>query len=139
MNMRELHLVLVNSIILPRLEEILFVTTSNHDTTDCQPNQIKRKFLPSECCAIIENEFLLRRFAVKVLGMLFRSRTGESEKRHHFIELLQSVATAAPYGIVDWVRNTERIVLCPADFFRTCGVLRWEEMKLKLEGKMSMH
>jgi hypothetical protein len=59
----------------------------------------------AECFDIIEKEFLLRRFAVKMLGMLFRSRTGESERRHHFIELLQRVAISTPSDVRDWVRH----------------------------------
>jgi hypothetical protein len=138
MNLRELHLVLVNSILLPRLEEVLFATTSNLKTADCQPNRNIRNTLPAECWTI-ENEFLLRRFAVKVLGRFYCSRTGDSESRNHFIELLQRVATASPSRMFDWIRNVEGS-LSTEEFIRTCGsVLRWEELKLKLEGKMETH
>lgn len=99
---------LVNSIILPRLEETLSMTKPILETTDCQPNQSIRKVSTAECFDIIEKEFVLRRYAVKMLSMLFRSRTGDGESRHHFIELLQSVTTSTPYGIRDWVHQRER-------------------------------
>ncbi|KAL7543186.1 hypothetical protein ACHAXR_012599 [Thalassiosira sp. AJA248-18] len=107
-NLRELHLVLVNSIILPKLEETLSITMPILEKTECQPNQSMKKVSNADCFDIIENEFLLRRFAVKMLGMLFRSRTGEGEKRHHFIDLLQKVATSTPHGIREWVHQQER-------------------------------
>ncbi len=135
MNLRELHLVLVNSILLPRLEEVLFATTSNLETAYCQPNRNIRNTLPAECWAI-ENEFLLRRFAVKVLGTLFCSRTGDSGSRNHFIELLQSV-TASPSRMFDWIRNLKDS-LSTEEFIRKCELLKWEELKLKLEGKMEL-
>lgn len=122
-------MVLVNSIILPRLEEVLFAT-SNRVTTDCQPNQIVRKALPAEFCTIIRNEFLLRHFAVTLLGLLYRSRTGESEKRHHFIKLLQGVAKSSPW-ISNWVRNTGTD-FSDEETIRTLGF----EIKLKLAGKI---
>lgn len=99
---------LVNSILLPRLEEALSSTKTILEKTDCQPNHNTAKTPSAECFDIIEKEFLLRRFAVKMLGMLFRSRTGESERRHNFIELLQHVATSTPYDVSDWVRHRER-------------------------------
>ena len=99
---------LVNSILLPRLEEALSSTKTILEKTDCQPNHNTVKTPSAECFDIIEKEFLLRRFAVKMLGMLFRSRTGESERRHNFIELLQHVATSTPYDVRDWVRQRER-------------------------------
>ncbi|KAL9191186.1 hypothetical protein ACHAXT_000892 [Thalassiosira profunda] len=107
-NLRELHLVLVNTIILPRLEELLSVTEPILETTECQPKQGSKKIPTAQCFDIIEKEFLLRRFAVKMLGMVFRSRTGEVEKRGHFIDLLQKVATSTPYGIREWVRLRQR-------------------------------
>lgn len=107
-NLRELHLVLVNNIILPRLEETLSNTLPKLETTECQPNEASNKISNAECFDLIEKEFLLRRFAVKMLGMLFRSRTGEAEKRHHFIDLLQNVATSTPYVIREWVFQKEK-------------------------------
>ena len=100
-NLRELHLVLVNSIILPRLEELLSITKpSIVKTTECQPIIQSSEDQPTaELFDLIEKEFFLRRYACKILGRLFRSRTGEGEKRHYFIELLQKVATSTPYGI----------------------------------------
>jgi len=106
-NSRNLHLLLINSIILPRLEETLSITKPILEATECQPNQRVKKLSTAACFDIIEKEFSLRRFAVKMLGMLFRSRTGEGEKRHHFIELLRNVATSTPYGIRDWVCRRE--------------------------------
>ena len=107
-NLRELHLALVNNIILPRLEETLSNTLPK-ETTECQPNEGSIKLSNAECFDLLEKEFLLRRFAVKMLGVLFRSRTGEAEKRHHLIDLLQNVATSAPHSHVirDWVFQKE--------------------------------
>ena len=99
---------LVNSILLPRLEEALSSTKTTLEKTDCQPNHIIVKTPTAECFDIIEKEFLLRRFAVKMLGMLFRSQTSESKRRHNFIELLQRVATSTPYDVRDWVLHREQ-------------------------------
>ena len=100
-NLRELHLVLVNSIILPRLEELLSITKpSIVKTSECQQIIQSNEDQPTaELFDVIEKEFFLRRYACKILGILFRSRTGEGEKRHYFIELLQKVATSTPHGI----------------------------------------
>lgn len=136
-NLRELHLVLVNSILLPRLEETLSTTKMTLERSDCQPNHIIVKVPTAECFDVIEKEFLLRRFAVKMLGMLFRSRTGESERRHHFIELLQYVATSTPYDVRDWVCHREREnsslaegTISPSQFLREEFIsLRFECMR----------
>jgi hypothetical protein len=101
--------------------------------TECQPNYMIVKTLSTaECFDIIEKEFLLRRYAVKMLGMLFRSRTGESERRHHFIELLQANATSTPSDVKDWVGHKENMSLAnesivPSQF------LREETLQLRLE------
>ncbi len=100
-------MVLVNSIILPRLEETLSTTKPTLETTICQLTQRSKRISTAEYFDIIEKEFTLRRFSVKLLGLLFRSRTGEGEKRHYFIELLQRVATNHCYGIRDWVSQRE--------------------------------
>jgi hypothetical protein len=134
MNLRELHLVFVNSIILPRLEEALF-SKPILETKDCQPNQNIIRATPDECFVVIEQEFLLRRFAVQALGVLFRSRTGEGGKRDHYIELLQSVASATPYGIRNWMCRREWVIFSAEEFIRASRFLRGEEIKLKLEGK----
>ena len=137
-NLRELHLVLVNSIILPRLEETLSIKEPTLEKIDCQPNQTVTNLSTAECFDIIEKEFLLRRFAVKMLGMLFRSRTGDGEKRVEFIQLLQSVATATPYGMRDWVHQKENdnaeLSSLPQGLQLSQGFIV-EEMNLRFEGK----
>ena len=101
-NMRELHIILVNDVILPRLSELLSNTKSPVvETSECQQNLNSERVSSTTAFFLdaIEKEFMLRRFAVKMLGMLFRSRTGEGDKRQYYIELLQKVATSTPYGI----------------------------------------
>ncbi len=134
-NLRELHLVLVNSILLPRLEEVLSTTETILVKTECQPNHMSVKMLSTaECFDIIEKEFLLRRFAVKMLGMLFRSRTGESERRHHFIELLQHLATSTPSNVQDWVCHKERGDMSLAnESILPSQFLREETLQLRFE------
>ena len=109
------------------------------ETTECQPNQNLKKVPTGESFDIIEKEFLLRRYAVRMLGMLFRSRTGEGEKRHHFISLLQSVTTSTPYGIREWVHEKEREDVNAKypddDSISSSDFLRGEEMNLRFEGE----
>ena len=139
-NLRELHLVLVNTIILPRLEELLSVTEPILVTTECQPKQGPKKIPTAQCFDIIEKEFLLRRFAVKMLGMVFRSRTGEGEKRGHFIELLQKVATSTPYGMREWVRqrelDDEQASSGDVGTLSASEFLKGEELNLRFEGEL---
>lgn len=120
---------LVNSIILPRVEEILSDTTEL-ELSECQPSQ-DLNVSAVECFDIIEKEFVLRRYAVKMLGMLFRSRTGEAEKRNHFIGLLQKVSTTTPHGIREWVQKQDRLYtralpLAAGETITPSGFLRGE-------------
>lgn len=112
----------------------MLIATSNLETTDCQPNQGRTTSQSHEeaLAAVIKREYQLRRFAIKLLGVLFRSRTGESDKRHHYIDLLRRVAVASSYGILDWARKKKGAGLSNEEFIRTCGLLKCEEMKLKL-------
>lgn len=123
---------LVNCIILPRLEEILSTTEPILEKTEYKEVQTD----------VVEYEFSLLRFSVQTLGRLFRSRTGEGEKRHHFISLLQSVATSTPYGIQEWFhqREKEDIKLKFPDkgSILASEFLRVEEMRLRLEGESSV-
>lgn len=56
-------------------------------------------------------------------------------KRDHYIELLQSVASATPYGIRNWMCRREWVIFSAEEFIRASRFLRGEEIKLKLEGK----
>ena len=87
--------------------------------------------------ADIEKEFLLRRFAVKMLGTLFRSRTGDGEKRHKFIELLQNAATNTPYGIRDWVHQKSKDSIAKPKMVELSLVQVFiaEEINLRIEGE----
>ena len=60
-----------------------------------------------DCFDIIEKEFLLRRFAVRVLGTLFRSTSSDDTARNQFIELLKLVAVTKSHGIDGWVHTKE--------------------------------
>lgn len=146
-NQRELHLELVNNIILPRLEEILSITVPTLETTECHPTlKSTANLLAAESFDILEKDYILRRFAVKLLGMLFRSRTGESEKRHYFIGLLQKVATSSPHGMREWVdmkeQQTQEAFLKPSSFgdnsISISDCLRREEMNLRFEGMSNL-
>ena len=54
-------------------------------------------------CIVVEEEFLLRRSALNILGILFRSITGDKESKNHFLELLKHVALSEPHDIKNWV------------------------------------
>jgi len=119
-NLRDLHLELIKSILLPRLISIL--APQHHaqispDSILLEPTRVPSPLANAICChsvhtvAIaecldaIEKECILRKFAIRKVGMIFRSRTGEDECRHQLIELLQLTATASPHMIEDWARG----------------------------------
>eukprot|EP00804_Cyclotella_cryptica_P007102 CCRYP_014537-RE/>CCRYP_014537-RE protein AED:0.03 eAED:0.03 QI:291/1/1/1/0.9/0.81/11/143/2162 len=108
-NLRDLHLELINTLLLPQLIDILApeyqsadiptMATTYVSVDDGESEEISPDDYISEC---IEAEFILRKFAVRVIGLLFKSRSGEGEKRHHFVGLLKHVAVSKPHGIGFW-------------------------------------
>jgi len=136
-NLRELHLMLVNKVILPRLEEILSSTkpSSAVETAECQPSQNNTSISTIDVYDIIEQEFVLRRYAVSMLGMLYRSQSGDTEKRQHFIKMLYTIAISTPYGIREWVDKRERDVESSptAGFISPLHLLKGELMSLRFE------
>jgi hypothetical protein len=105
---------LINTLLLPQLIEILapeyqsadiptmsttYVPVDHKDFEDISPFDYF-----SEC---VEDEFLLRKFAVRVIGLLFKSRSGEGEKRHHFVSLLKHVAVSKHHGIECWTGSND--------------------------------
>jgi hypothetical protein len=52
----------------------------------------------------LEAEFVLLRYAVRVIGLLFKSRSGDAEKREHFIGLLMHLAVSKPRVLSGWNR-----------------------------------
>lgn len=120
-NLRDLHLELIRSILLPRLISILAPDHRAHISPDASlsvvpirvPSPIanasyrQSEHAPAvaECLDCIEKECILRKFAIRKAGMIFRSRTGENESRHQLIELLQHTATVSPHSIEDWARE----------------------------------
>ena len=102
-NVRDLHLVLIHSLLLPQMISILdpsyhemsmevtslptvFVgkptVNPKSGVTDRQyVGRTKMNASLVHCFDVIEKEFLLRRYAVGTLGMLFRSITGDSSNR----------------------------------------------------------
>ena len=126
---------LVNRVILPRLEEILSCTKPSIETTECQPSQNNASISTTDVYDIIEQEFVLRRYAVNMLGMLYRSQSGDAEKRQHFIKMLYTIAISTPYGIQEWVDKRERDVESSptAGFISSLHLLKGEIMSLRFE------
>ncbi len=120
-NLRDLHLELIKSILLPRLISIL--APEHHaqispDSILLEPMRVPSPLANAICCHsvhtfavaeyldAIEKECILRKFAIRKVGMIFRSRTGEDECRHQLIELLQLTATAPPHKMIeDWAKE----------------------------------
>lgn len=113
-NLRDLHLDLINTLLLPQLIEILAPEYQSADiptmSTTFVPGYHKElEDIPpfdyfSQC---VEDEFSLRKFAVRVIGLLFKSRSGEGEKRHHFVSLLKHVAVSKHHGIECWTESRD--------------------------------
>lgn len=114
MNLRELHLLLVNDILLPCLEEILSLEEPRQRSNlECQPLSLATSNVALSEAAFLddlEKDFYLRRYALKILGMLFRSRTGEEGTRSRIIDHLKLVATSTPAVLKDWVAGHEDAV-----------------------------
>ncbi|KAL7436370.1 hypothetical protein ACHAXM_005149 [Skeletonema potamos] len=119
-NLRDLHLELIKSILLPRLISILApdyrAQISPDSLSVVEPIRVpspvanaiccnsEHTVAVAECLDVIEKECILRKFAIRKVGTIFRSRTGEDECRHQLIELLQLTATASSHMIEDWAR-----------------------------------
>ena len=116
-NLRDLHLELIKSILLPRMISILAPDHQAQilpDSMSIEPTRLSspiadqscynsvHEVAVAECLDVIEKECILRKFAIRKVGMIFRSRTGEDECRHQLIELLQLTATTSPHMIKDW-------------------------------------
>lgn len=117
-NLRDLHLELIKTILLPRLISILapeHQAQISPDSMLLEPTRVPSPLANAihsvhtaavaECLDAIEKECILRKFAIRKVGVIFRSRTGEDECRHQLIELLQLTATAPPHMIVGWARD----------------------------------
>eukprot|EP00984_Skeletonema_dohrnii_P019310 scaffold9198_cov137-Skeletonema_dohrnii-CCMP3373.AAC.3 len=119
-NLRDLHLELIKTILLPRLISILapeHQAQISPDSMSLEPTRVASPLANATCCHsvhtitiaecldAIEKECILRKFAIRKVGMIFRSRTGEDECRHQLIELLQLTATVQPHMIEDWARG----------------------------------
>lgn len=109
-NLRDLHLELINKLLLPQLLAILApeydikglhssipmtLLSPLSDSTDVsEPFDYVREFA--------EAEFLLLKFAVRVIGLLFKSRSGDAEKRLEYVGLLKHIAVSKPHVISTW-------------------------------------
>lgn len=92
-NLRDLHLELIQKILLPQIIAILEpnykVSVQSHvlpkihllkPKTD-SGKEIEFNASVVDCLVIMEKEFRLRKFAVRVLGTLFRSVSGDGDNR----------------------------------------------------------
>jgi len=117
-NLRDLHLELIQKILLPQIIAILEpnykVSVQSHvlpkihllkPKTD-SGKEIEFNASVVDCLVIMEKEFRLRKFAVRVLGTLFRSVSGDGDNRCHFIELLKLVAVSEPHSMESWIDET---------------------------------
>lgn len=102
-NLRDLHLELINKLLLPQIVAILAPEYNSGDirtvTTTfvlVNPNTSEEVRPHRNIWECAEAEFLLRKFATRVLGILFLSRSGEMQQRQHLIGLLKHVAVSKP-------------------------------------------
>jgi len=140
----------VNDILLPCLEEILALKEprqrSNLECQPLSPASSKVALSHADVLDDLEKDFSLRRYALKILGMLFRSRTGEEGTRSRIIDHLKSVATSTPAVLKDWAADHEDTVTIASarssmtsttsssSTILTTDFLKGESVNLRLEG-----
>ena len=94
-NLRDLHLELINKLLLPLLLAILAPEYQVQDIPSMSTTYapLCRHVIDSvEPFHHMEAEFLLLKFAARVIGHLFKSRSGDGENRTNFIGILNDVA-----------------------------------------------
>ena len=112
-NQRDLHLGLINKLLLPQLLEILAPEFEIKGILSIPKRQI-----PSYSSEEHESfdhlseyaEFLLLKFATRVIGLLFKSRSGDGENRVHFIRLLRHLALTEPHVLLKWNASAEQFL-----------------------------
>lgn len=115
-NLRDLHLELVNKLLLPQLLEILapeyeMKGTKPMPVTQISPptssvNNAAKSF--DYVAEYAEAEFLLLKFSVRTIGLLFKSRSGDGEKRMEYIALLKHIAVSKPHVLSTWAPSNSR-------------------------------
>ena len=95
----------MNKLLLPQLLEIL---APEFQIKNIIP--IPKTKIPPHLCEEHKSfdyyseyaEFLLLKFATRVIGLLFKSRSGDGENRHHFICLLKHLSLTEPHVLSSW-------------------------------------